>query len=213
MGRDCTARSCPPQIGNFNPRAPYGARLYARILAAPAGVISIHAPRMGRDLFEPTSPNGAFIFQSTRPVWGATLTLNQMIFVAMEFQSTRPVWGATQIVIKNCNQYQIIKVQFQSTRPVWGATSRGGTDRRKDRYFNPRAPYGARPATTGGSGFTSIFQSTRPVWGATQRIGIHGLRRNYFNPRAPYGARRYVRYVSSGGTLFQSTRPMRGATV
>ena len=57
---------------NFNPRAPYGARLTRRIGTRRAAAISIHAPRMGRD--------GDFLclkrlrqkFQSTRPVWGAT---------------------------------------------------------------------------------------------------------------------------------------------
>ena len=79
------------------------------------------------------------IFQSTRPVWGATIVLvmsggdvdisihaprvgrDRKIFTiisrALEFQSTRPVWGAT---LGGC--YMSRKKIFQSTRPVWGAT-------------------------------------------------------------------------------------------
>ena len=35
--------------------------------------ISIHAPRVGRDCTPPPLPPGVAEFQSTRPVWGATL--------------------------------------------------------------------------------------------------------------------------------------------
>ena len=43
---------------NFNPRAPYGARLCAALNGARDGEISIHAPRMGRDV-------GLFVRQKT----------------------------------------------------------------------------------------------------------------------------------------------------
>ena len=36
-------------------------------------VISIHAPRVGRDGHDNTQSIIRFLFQSTRPVWGATL--------------------------------------------------------------------------------------------------------------------------------------------
>ena len=35
-------------------------------------IISIHAPRVGRDIFAPLSAADRRRFQSTRPVWGAT---------------------------------------------------------------------------------------------------------------------------------------------
>ena len=37
-----------------------------------ASSISIHAPRVGRDLDDEVVPVVAGAFQSTRPVWGAT---------------------------------------------------------------------------------------------------------------------------------------------
>ena len=57
---------------DFNPRAPCGTRRALVILVDCALQISIHAPRVGRDL---ASSAGAIVperFQSTRPVWGAT---------------------------------------------------------------------------------------------------------------------------------------------
>ena len=80
----------------FNPRAPCGARRLARSVASIALIISIHAPRVGRDgdggayyqmklLISIHAPrvgrdlekrlhatNKLLVFQSTRPVWGAT---------------------------------------------------------------------------------------------------------------------------------------------
>ena len=82
------------QVHNgFNPRAPCGARLIDRCMEI-----------------------GAEVFQSTRPVWGATLQIH-FLTVSWMFQSTRPVWGATGgcFVIVHA-------IRFQSTRPVWGAT-------------------------------------------------------------------------------------------
>ena len=100
--------------------------------------VSIHAPRAGRDqreyafahydlCFNPRAPCGARqviyraqgfrpVFQSTRPVRGATL--GGMIGSGIaEFQSTRPVRGATQPITNNATW-----AWFQSTRPVRGAT-------------------------------------------------------------------------------------------
>ena len=65
-------------------------------------MISIHAPRVGRDH-----------------------NLGQPVYIHSQFQSTRPVWGATSCV--RGDRIQI--VQFQSTRPVWGATSARSTVR------------------------------------------------------------------------------------
>ena len=56
-------------------------------------------------------------------------------------------------------------------------------------YFNPRAPYGARPRSPATSSPLCRFQSTRPVWGATGQRPQRPPQRLYFNPRAPYGAR------------------------
>ena len=59
------------------------------------------------------------LFQSTRPVWGATGSARADWLQERLFQSTRPVWGATKGFIF----YRRNNI-FQSTRPVWGATYR-----------------------------------------------------------------------------------------
>ena len=122
----------------FNPRAPCGARqchnnydTVARAVSihAPragrdpkpadhldAQEVSIHAPRAGRDSFTPETDSIARMFQSTRPVRGAT-TIWGIAEQYIVFQSTRPVRGATLTVSNKWHP-----VQFQSTRPVRGAT-------------------------------------------------------------------------------------------
>ena len=164
-GRDHISFHCRARRGSFNPRAPCGARprsMRSRIRVhrfnprAPCGArrgydnsldeyrdVSIHAPRVGRDLITTHYYQINTQFQSTRPVWGATLgQLSQSLF--LKFQSTRPVWGATYLSL---TEFISILVsihaprvgrdedsptlpraarEFQSTRPVWGATARGG---------------------------------------------------------------------------------------
>ena len=78
--------------------------------------------------------------------------------------------------------------------------------------FNPRAPCGARRAMFFGRWSSLRFQSTRPMRGATgQAHPLHPLRL-HFNPRAPCGARLWCDTFYSVFLIFQSTRPMRGAT-
>ena len=103
---------------DFNPRAPCGARPIARLASIQssefqstrpmrgatlrirqllsANSISIHAPHAGRDRAVVIECGVMMIFQSTRPVWGATQTVILGLRVVTRFQSTRPVWGATR---------------------------------------------------------------------------------------------------------------------
>ena len=57
-------------------------------------MISIHAPRVGSDLKSVTKQHGNAAFQSTLPVWGATIVKGGVL-LSKVFQSTLPVWGAT----------------------------------------------------------------------------------------------------------------------
>ena len=57
--------------------------------------ISIHAPRVGSDSPGSINDNPALLFQSTLPVWGATLGFDDYVKAYKAFQSTLPVWGAT----------------------------------------------------------------------------------------------------------------------
>ena len=208
--RGATSRGGPPAAapsGNFNPRAPCGARPVASLTSTVQG-----------------------IFQSTRPVRGATAGLRREI-LRSTFQSTRPVRGATMRPLKSRTSAMAISIhapragrddhawsssqriaEFQSTRPVRGATAhivgavpslfisihapRAGRDcgvpctLPPGVYFNPRAPCGARLRLKIIKMQTKQFQSTRPVRGATPES-------------VPKGKAEY---------RFQSTRPVRGAT-
>ena len=147
-------------------------------------IISIHAPRVGRDKrqeenherltdFNPRAPCGArhrhivkftprIIFQSTRPVWGATHSLQSQAKLR-QFQSTRPVWGATS----SSFHLACSPSPFQSTRPVWGATVRPAVRPAQRSSISIHAPRVGR-------------DPTRPATAVSIR---------YFNPRAPCGAR------------------------
>ena len=101
--------------------------------------ISIHAPRVGRDPQQRKDFFAKSLFQSTRPVWGATTAPKQFVGYNA-FQSTRPVWGATRV---DHLQGRTIEISIHAPRV--------GRDKRQPRKARlPRE-----------------FQSTRPVWGAT----------------------------------------------
>ena len=147
------------------------------------------------------------IFQSTRPVRGAT-TLRETARRAGRFQSTRPVRGAMPI-FPRCGVDRLISIHapragrdamfgnmqtestlFQSTRPVRGATTARLARITPSWYFNPRAPCGARRRET-----MAVRQITT--------ISIHA-------PRA--GRDVFSNDKAIMGFAFQSTRPVRGAT-
>ena len=105
---------------NFNPRAPYGARLIARCnVRCQAGNFNPRAPYGAR--------RGIFgceiychLFQSTRPVWGATIaqpTQPQSVVISIH----APRMGRDVQLQKHRVFFQCT---FQSTRPVWGATAK-----------------------------------------------------------------------------------------
>ena len=126
---------------DFNPRTPCGVRPLDGIPDVFDIGISIHAPRVGCDpqLLPPLFPRGSF--QSTHPVWGATVKVQRPGKVAPPFQSTHPVWGATQ------NQWLYIYPKEISIHA-------------------PRV--GCDPLENSLSPFAALFQSTHPVWGATR---------------------------------------------
>ena len=125
-------------------------------------------------------------FQSTLPVWGATILLNK-IKILCEFQSTLPVWGATYWH----NISFTLREVFQSTLPVWGATPASSPRRRPTSGFQSTLPvWGATQTSIKIRSVLDIFQSTLPVWGATSAAHLHACIWSDFNPRSPCGERR-----------------------
>ena len=125
------------------------------------------------------------IFQSTRPMRGATNSSFQRYFFCHYFNPRAPC-GARR---RNCNSMgQVHKISIHA--PHAGRDCQAAHREPYCTNFNPRAPCGAR--------LDVLF--------------LHALTRCDFNPRAPCGARRF-RYVTVAFVWsFQSTRPMRGAT-
>ena len=145
-------------------------------------------------------------FQSTLPVWGATVGLF-LPGSMQQFQSTLPVWGATYTDIA-----YMLNQLFQSTLPVWGATLCSQSPDMEALDFNPRSPCGERRRDIRQGRHSSGFQSTLPVWGATMMlykmmpdgaISIHAPRVGSDQPCPGHKVR---------PGRFQSTLPVWGAT-
>ena len=124
--------------------------------------ISIHVPRTGHDGRSSSSLYALDVFQSTRPLRGATIVDGLRDDDKDKFQSTCPVRGTTMCPVRPAAQKKI-SIHVPRT----------GHDRKSlaclftISNFNPRAPYGARPV----KGFRDLlmqgFQSTCPVRGTT----------------------------------------------
>ena len=100
-GLDKCRQAHTSQADHFNPRAPRGARHGSAGRAAGSGDISIHAPHAGRDTRSLRNGASIAIFQSTRPMRGATAAPKQKALVLL-FQSTRPMRGATERRRRHC---------------------------------------------------------------------------------------------------------------
>ena len=123
--------------------------------------ISIHAPHTGRDLPITDKRKQNRLFQSTRPIRGATIRTQTWARWPPHFNPRAP-YGARR--------------SYSSTVTLWA-------------NFNPRAPYGARLFNQRNKFFKILFQSTRPIRGATAALFAPVYGGKHFNPRAPYGAR------------------------
>ena len=138
VGRDRTMRKCGDTSRNFNPRAPCGARrsrsrsrlslskfqstrpvwgaTHRCRAGSQAHAISIHAPRVGRDVLYTAQTLTSAQFQSTRPVWDATRSASCTVCASSNFNPRAP-----------CG----------TRRSCAGSFHRGI-------HFNPRAPCGTR---------------------------------------------------------------------
>ena len=191
-----------PQAGQFQSTPPVWGATLSREAAEKALGISIHAPRVGGDGYTWAGLASAVIsihaprvggdgtcwicfpastaFQSTPPVWGATLLAEGQEDILRHFNPRPPCGGRLR-----CSLSPWRWTPFQSTPPVWGATPWYCEKPRRDHHFNPRPPCGGRPTGRIFIAMNRVFQSTPPVWGATMkpivkfaklRISIHAPR-------------------------------------
>ena len=160
--RDATSIALKSRWGcNFNSRAPRGARHAIDAANAIDAAVSIHAPRMGRDLSGYQANQAIRLFQFTRPAWGAT-DVNDEVEFAEVVSIHAPRVGRDGQGLHAEGEDR----GFQFTRPAWGATNQA-TERRTDRTFQfTRPAWGATTAKAKNTD-NAWFQFTRPAWGAT----------------------------------------------
>ena len=170
---------------NFNPRTPCGVRQSWRCWTMKT-----------------------LLFQSTHPVWGATIALSKSSLQEIDFNPRTPC-GVRQVMVVS----PAARTGFQSTHPVWGATALGGGIKSANNNFNPRTPCGVRP------GPAPPRQSGHMDFNPRTPCGVrppHPLptahRGRHFNPRTPCGVRPPPKRANSRIQAFQSTHPVWGAT-
>jgi len=166
--------------------------------------VSIHAPRVGRDSISDKSNHGARCFNSRAPR-GARLPSRTYRRSSRVFQFTRPAWGAT-----TADGIGALTNEFQFTRPAWGATSQTALRDSCRRGFNSRAPRGARPVSL--PQITSIGVSIHaPRVGRDGDKG-HGTQWHMVSIHAPRVGRDVWPSAADPDLQFQFTRPAWGAT-
>ena len=142
---------CRSVRSNFNPRAPYGARLHRTSLHFLLCGISIHAPRTGRD-------------RLYRYFWPS----------ALQISIHAPRTGRDYIVRLLCVQ---VNWHFNPRAP-YGARLGAHPQGRRLYHISIHAPRTGRDKTvTVSHNADGTFQSTRPIRGATARgkVRQHGL--------------------------------------
>ena len=194
---------------NFNPRTPCGVRRERQRKLSTKVNISIHAPRVGCDRGRCTRQTASSNFNPRTPC-GVRQRFSLKALQDLKFQSTHPVWGATIQKLVGASDDDL----FQSTHPVWGATAPIPSSITQRVNFNPRTPCGVRLVPDKDQmKQLQGFQSTHPVWGATSAMTYDGDNLKTFQSTHPvWGATSsfvHVRFPSGG---FQSTHPVWGAT-
>ena len=124
------------------------------------------------------------------------------------FQSTLPVWGAT---IANDNTHGYSQISIHAPRVGSDGPPRKGLPPGRD--FNPRSPCGERRCTRPLLHPRMVFQSTLPVWGATIASPV-GPMWNSISIHAPrVGSDALTAANVYEHIVFQSTLPVWGATI
>ena len=102
---------------NFNPHSPCGERQGHERAGSTARNISIHTPRVGSDHGITWAMSSALLFQSTLPVWGATVEKLRLAYRKGISIHTPRVGSDHPACFPHIQGFL-----FQSTLPVWGAT-------------------------------------------------------------------------------------------
>ena len=170
------------ELQNFNPRSPWGERLFSNR----GGV-------------------GSRAFQSTLPVGGATK--RHEIIHAFLFISIHAPRGGSD----HAQALPTIHHRDFNPRSPWGERPFFSCHALISSNFNPRSPWGERLAIAAQKWTWRIFQSTLPVGGATKATDCFSCP-SPFQSTLPVGGATMVVLLSLAGSQFQSTLPVGGAT-
>ena len=170
---------------NFNPRAPYGARLPHFFYDAYLLHISILVPRTGHDVITAVRICCVIYFNPRAP-YGARLDLVQTAALALWISIHAPLTGRDY--------------NTSGTPPA-------------DRHFNPRAPYGARLLSHRFLVCIPRISIHVPRTGHDKVVCYCLVRLIHFNPRAPYGARLPLEQVKIAHMVISTHVPRTGHDV
>ena len=223
-------RPCNDKQRNFNPRSPCGERHRIVVNLGRPVVISIRAPLAGSDPIWTVHYDQDPIFQSARPLRGATVSSLTIVLSVYRFQSALPLRGATTVSIPASLRF----IYFNPRSPC-GERPDVQFDTGAIYDFNPRSPCGERPKPSITISEIGDFNPRSPCGERRCCVQQGAPRIPYFNPRSPCGERRGRRELAQGQRrisiraplagsdqiqvgalphfrLFQSALPLRGAT-
>ena len=164
-----------------------GPRSAGRDTAAPdpwwVRVVSIRAPRAGRDPGRRSDRFPCQMFRSARPVRGATIC-RPGLSQAHWFRSARPVRGATR---RGCSR--ACGPSCFDPRAPCGARRDAAWLRDYERRVSIRAPRAGRDYLWHSRYFCHLVSIRAPRAGRDYRRGGAARHRGCFDPRAPCGAR------------------------
>ena len=152
--------SNPIQILRFQSTPPVWGGTPPAFIFTRHPAISIHPPRVGRDLGRGKCSPYLSAFQSTLPVWGGTGRTIPVGQFTANFNPPSP-----------CGEGLNVDSLNKATVSISIHPPRVGRD---------------SPALTGNVAHF-VFQSTLPVWGGTQFYQLRISQRTYFNPPSPCG--------------------------
>ena len=187
----------------------WGATVYRSVIVS-VYVISILAPRVGSDKrfyavmknspnFNPRSPCGERLkevtsvtvpvqFQSSLPVWGATVLNAFTGSVANHFNPRSPCGERPRFVLLR------FSTQNFNPRSPCGERRHGNICAFLDRHFNPRSPCGERQVMLPALLCFIVISILAPRVGSDQAESLQRLSSSNFNPRSPCGERPRIRW-------------------
>ena len=216
-----------PEELNFNPRSPCGER---HLPTRPGLLYKYFNPRSpcGERQDQTSRKTPEKRFQSTLPVWGATIGI--ILVVLLPPISIHAPRVGSDVILMQSGFWTV----FQSTLPVWGATVSEIIHAARRVPISIHAPrVGSDQDTLDAGAEHREFQSTLPVWGATpvfpdetvgNKISIHAPRVGSdgtflplsgssvnFNPRSPCGERQGKRAGAASSIIISIHAPRVGS--